>query len=78
MSMSRPPAATTDTRALVSAAPGGLSSQTSSAAHDQPLATPHAIGDNGIGLLAALVAIFAVAVTAVVGAAGFRSSRRRY
>jgi len=25
-----------------------------------------------------LVAVFAVAVTAVVGAAGFRSSRRRY
>jgi len=78
MSMSRPPAATTDTRALVSAAPGGISSQASSAANNQPLATPHAVSDNGIGLLAALVAVFAVAVTAVVGAAGFRSSRRRY
>jgi hypothetical protein len=77
--MSRPPAAaTTSTRNSASSTSGGLSLQTSSAAHDQPLATPHAIGDNGIGLLAALVAIFAVAVTAVVGAAGFRSSRRRY
>jgi hypothetical protein len=76
--MSRPPAATTnDTRALVSSAPGD-SLQASSAASSEPLATPRAIGDNGIGLLAALVAIFAVAVTAVVGAAGFRSSRRRY
>ena len=75
--MSRPPAASTNgTRGLVSSA-GSVSSAFSSAA--DPHALPRsAIGDNGTALLAGLVAVFAVAVTAVVGAAGIRSSRRRY
>ena len=78
--MSRPPAATTNgTTAPVSSATGTLSSsQASSAASNSALATPHAISDNGVAMLAILVGVFAVAVTAVVGAAGFRSSRRRY
>ena len=50
----------------------------SSAANDHPLATTHTVGGNGTAVLAVLVAAFAVAVTGVVGAAGIRSSRRRY
>jgi hypothetical protein len=75
--MSRPPAASTNgTRGLVSSA-APVSSGFSSATDTHALPRS-AIGGNGTVLLAGLVAVFAVAVTAVVGAAGIRSSRRRY
>ena len=77
MSMSRPGAASNVTQPLLSSA-AGVTSAASSAANDQPLATTHTVGGNGTAVLAVLVAAFAVAVTGVVGAAGIRSSRRRY
>jgi hypothetical protein len=47
-------------------------------ADDRSLGAAESIGGNGTALLAVLVAAFAVAVSAVVGVAGIRGSRRRY
>jgi len=48
------------------------------AEHLAPRDSPLARRDPRWRLAGFAIAIFAVAVTAVVGAAGFRSSRRRY